>query len=185
MELTTNSRIEQKEWQHIRETAKVILTTRAILVSKDNRGDDWVYVQSADRTKRGIGIVPELPGGKVDKGETVLEGLLKEVREEAGLTIETIKTNDELNELEVGSLMYQFPDKPDCYGEVHIFAVVVDQDAYTQIQPEGLNEDKIVGGSWVRLEELATQLKETTMSNIGYADIDWDKLKKLAQDTIH
>ena len=81
--------------------------------------------------------------------------------------------------------MYQFPDKEGYYGEVHIIAVVVDQEAYTQIQPNGLDEDKIVDGRWIAFDELKTQLKETPMSNIQYADIDWSKLENLAQNTPH
>lgn len=64
------------------ENARVLLVTRGIVVE----GDNVLLVKRSHSDKHNAGLW-EFPGGKVDAGETVEEGLVREVYEETGLVV--------------------------------------------------------------------------------------------------
>lgn len=62
----------------------------------------------------------EFPGGKVHEEEGLEEALVRELREELGVTIAKSK--------EIGSLRHQYVDRPEEL-EIHFFAVRIEQAA--------------------------------------------------------
>lgn len=65
------------------ENARVLLVTRGIVLKEDK----VLLVKRAPDDRHNPDLW-EFPGGKVDAGETVQEGLVREVFEETGLTVE-------------------------------------------------------------------------------------------------
>lgn len=64
------------------ENARVLLVARGIIVE----GDKFLVVKRAADDVHNPGLW-EFPGGKIDAGETVEEGLVREVYEETGLEV--------------------------------------------------------------------------------------------------
>lgn len=64
------------------ETANVLLVNRAIITDKDR----VLLLQRSRQDTHNPGLW-EFPGGKVDAGEEMTQGLVREVLEETGLTI--------------------------------------------------------------------------------------------------
>ena len=61
----------------------VVRAAKAIIIDKDG---DVLVVRRSD-THPYVPLTPDLPGGKIEDGETVVEGLLRELREEIGLEV--------------------------------------------------------------------------------------------------
>jgi 8-oxo-dGTP diphosphatase len=93
-----------------------------VAVAVIERGD-WRLLIGQRRKTDTSPLKWEFPGGKVRDGETLEEGLARELREELGVTIAKSK--------EIGSVRHQYADTPEEL-EVHFFAVRI---AETEVVP--------------------------------------------------
>lgn len=61
----------------------IVHAAKAIIIDHDGRG----LVVWRSKTHPHAPITPDLPGGKVEEGETMVQGLIREVEEETGIRI--------------------------------------------------------------------------------------------------
>ena len=86
--------------------------TRAAIAVIEQRGR---YLICRRRRGEFLGGYWEFPGGKRDPGESWETCLRREIREELGVTVKTVRP--------FGSLRYRYPGRPMCYFEVYRCAI--------------------------------------------------------------
>ena len=103
-----------------------------------------------------------IPGGKIEKGETKEEAAIREFQEEVGMNISNLQ--------EIGTMVTEYPDR------IYHFTLFLAH-AYTG-EPQNFDEDD---SFWISISEL---LKEEKRFAITYL-LDGDYKKKFLEAKIH
>lgn len=135
--------------------------TACAFIHKDFGGTQKVFLPKRAETKKFLPGVYELPGGHIDFGEDIVEGLKREIREEFDMNIE------------VGDPFFTFTYTNDVKGshsiEVIYFAQFVDDASNIKLNPEDHSEY-----GWFAENEL----EKTYTSDKGADDIEQVAIKK-------
>lgn len=124
-------------------------------------GIEKVFLPKRAATKRFLPNVFELPGGHIDYGEDIAEGLKREIAEEFGMTIE------------VGDSFFAFTYINEAKGshsiEVDYFATFVEDPSQVKLNPEDHSEY-----GWFAEDELI----DAASDNKGLDNIEFVAMKK-------
>ena len=158
----------------------IVTTGRAIIYHIENE-QIFIYLQQIKKPSWTPDKPPiwELPGGKVEEGETIENGLLNELKEEVSLDLSNKK---EL--MQISKFCYRFNNNggkyDGKYGCVNIFAIHVESRESVSIG--NLDEDGIIDSMWVTISDFIDFIESTMPNKITIDDIgSWleSKLKQV------
>lgn len=125
------------------EVKKIRKASRCIIME-----DDKVVVTKYEKGNHKEGFY-EIPGGKIEEGESAEEAAIREVKEETGMTVSNLQYK--------GNLILEYPDR--------IFDFQVFLTSHFEGKPQNFIENS---SEWILLEELVQ--KEKLLSNIILLD---------------
>lgn len=135
--------------------------TACAFIHKKIDGIEKVFLPKRADTKKFLPGVYELPGGHIDFGEDIIEGLKREINEEFGM------------ETEVGDPFFAFTYSNEVKGS-HSIEVIYFAKFITDTKKISLNADDHSAFGWFS----ENQLEQTYTSNKGADDIEQVAIRK-------